>query len=177
MTMLLENPIPVIFVGIVVEAVLASVFANTGRKVVLLAMIGVLILVLGGVVLERVVVTEKEVVEATMDGVVAALEDNDLDRLLNEYVSPLAAHTRLRAETALDIVEVTQAKIRNLEVTINRLTSPPTAEARFDGIVYFRGRQPGIHPDRYAAKFVAELRWEGGRWMITDHVEYEMQRL
>jgi len=175
--MLLENPIPVIFVGIVVEAVLASIFANTGRNVMLLAMVGVFLLVLAGVVLERVVVTEKEVVEATLDGVVDALEDNDLDRLLSEYVSPSAAHTRLRAETALAIVEITRAKVHNLEVTINHLTSPPTAEARFDGIVWFRGRQPGIHPDRYAAKFVAELQWEGDRWMITDHLEYEMQRL
>ena len=177
MTMLLENPVPVIFIGIIIEAVLAWVFANTGRNVVVLAMIGVAILVLGGVVLEWVVVTEKEEVEATLDGVAAALEDNDLETLLDEYVWTSAAHTRRRAETALQIVEVTRAKIRNLDVIINRLTSPPTAEVCFDGTVYFRGRQAGIDADRYSAKFVAELRRENDRWLITDHIEYQMHGL
>ncbi len=80
MTLLFENPLRIIFIGIVIEAVLGIVLLRTGRGALLWAMLGVLALTLAGVVVERLVVTEKERVEMTLDGITSALEANDLKR-------------------------------------------------------------------------------------------------
>ena len=172
MTTLVENPMPVIFFGIIAEAVLATLLVSTRQTAFIWAMLGVLVLVLAGVALEMLVETEVERVEATLDGVVDALEDNDLTRLLDEYVSTRATNTRRRAITALQMVEITSAKISSLDITINRLTSPPTANARFRGAVRFEPQTDIVHYRYYAADFRVELRLEGDRWLITDHVEH-----
>jgi hypothetical protein len=173
MTIFLESPIPVISIGIVAEAVLATILVSTRKGWALWSMLGVLLLVFAGVALEIAVVTDVEKVEATLDGVTDALEANDLDRLLKEYVSPNAVRTRNRATNALRLVEITSAKVSNLSVTINRLTSPPTARAEFLGTVRYEPRDPERIPYKYyGARFIAELRWEGDRWKVTDHVEY-----
>jgi len=171
MTTLLENPLPIVFFGVIVMAVLAAVAVTTRRGVVLLAMLGVLLLVAGGVVLERLVVTEVERVEASLEGAAAALEANDLDRAM-QYVSPSADQTRSRAGQVLRWVRFTEVKVNNLEVTINDLTSPPTAEAKFTGVFHFKDRTGQLFRESYATGLTVELRLEGDRWLITNHIEH-----
>jgi hypothetical protein len=172
MTTLLEGHAPIIFVGIALEAVLAIAFVNTRRRVLLWAMLGVVLLVAAGVVLERLVVTDRERVEAAMDGAVEALEADDLGRFLNDYVAPEAAQTRSRASYALGIVEITSFRITRLKVTVDRRASPATAQARFHGTVHYKDRGETVTFGTYRAEFVVTLRRERDRWLITDHVEH-----
>ena len=173
MTTLLEDPMPIILLGIVVEAALAFVFVNTRRGAILWAMLGTLVVVFLGVGLERLVVTDVEQVEATVDGVIEAMEADDWERLTRDYIAPTATYTLTRAAFARSLIQVTRAKANRLEVAINELTSPPTAEARFTGVVYYRLRDPAsqIPYEYYAADFIVDLRKEGDRWWIINHSE------
>ncbi len=175
MTTLLENPLPIVFFGIVAEAVLGAALVSTRRGILLLPMALVVVVVLAGVAVERWVVTERERVEATLDGVVAALESNDLDRVLR-YVAPEAGYTRARARFALSMIEITDAKINNLQIIVNELTSPPTAEASFNGVVYYRDRTGQIPYEYYSSPFTVELRKGEDCWLITNHVEQDQRR-
>ena len=170
MSTLVENPLPIIFIGVIVEAILAVILVQTGRAVILVAMGVVLLIVLAGVGLEWLVVTERERVEATLDAAAAAVEANDLNRVL-KHVSASAGKTRRRAAWALDRIEVLDIKLRNLDITVNRLTSPPTAKARFDGTIEFDDRKGQFPYRHYHAPFTVELRLENDRWMITGHSE------
>jgi ketosteroid isomerase-like protein len=170
MDILFENPLRIIFIGIVIEAVLGIVLFRTGRGALLWAMLGVLALTLLGVVIERLVVTERERVEMTLDGITAALEANDLKRVLS-YVAPEAVQTRNRAAWALGRIEVQSAWIYRLEITVNRLTSPMTAKAAFFGHISYRDRQGESPYNNYGSRFVADLRKQGDIWVVTGHVE------
>ena len=64
MTTLIEDPTPILVVGILIEAVLAIALLRTGRGVLLWAMLAVAGLTGLGLLLERWVVTERERVEA-----------------------------------------------------------------------------------------------------------------
>ena len=177
MTMLAEDPKVVVFIGILAVAMLASILPRTQRYVLVFSgMAGVVLLTVAGVVVERLVVTEREQIEAVLDGIAAALEDNDLEALL-QHVSPEAEKTRYRATLALEQVIVTDARVRNVEIVVNRLTSPVTAEIRFDGVVRYEFRGGTLGRDFYPAKFVVELRLEGDRWLVTDHIETQAQGL
>jgi len=176
MTTLLENPMPVIFIGIVAVAMLATILVSTRQAWALWAMIGVLVLVFAGVGLERLVVTDVERVEATLYGAADALEDNDLTRLLEQYVSPDpvdAIDARRQAISAMGLVEITSVKISNLTVRINRLTSPPTAETEFHGAVRYDPKNPERIPYKhYTRRLEVPLRLEGDRWVIIDQVRH-----
>jgi len=175
--MLAEDPKLVIFIGIAAVAVLASALPRTERYgLVFLAMAAVLVLTVAGVVAERLVVTEREQVEAVLDDIASALEDNDVDGVL-EHLSASAGRTRIRARLGLEELIITDTGIRNLQISINRLTIPATAEARFDGVIRYRFRAGDIGRNFYAARFVVVLQLEEGRWMVTDHIEHTIQSL
>ncbi len=113
-SLLFENPWWIIFTGVIIEAVLGIILYRTGRGALVWAMLAVLVLMVSGVIVERLVVTERERVEMTLDGIVAALEANDLNRVLS-YVALEAVETRRRAAWAMSA-----SKFKRPESTIWR---------------------------------------------------------
>lgn len=167
--MFLENPMPVILCGIIAEAVLGIALLRTGRGVLLWAMGGVLALVLLGVGLEYLVVTEREQVETTLDEVAAAVGRNDRSGVLS-HIHPSAAETRQLVNWGFGLASFTDAKITYLEVeNINHLTSPPTARVRVKGIVFFKDRRGEDPYGKRPVNLTLELRRGSDRWLITSH--------
>ncbi len=172
MTAILENPLPAIFLGVVVEAILIALLLGTHKKVWLAPIVGVLLLAVALVAVERLVVTEREEVEYTIDSIAAALAANNIDAVL-AHLSDSAQESRARARWALDRIEVNSASVSGLEITINSLTSPPTAKAVFSGVIKFEDRKKEYPYQAYMSKFELELRKEGDRWKVTGHKELE----
>ena len=172
MTTLFESPWYIIFFGIAAEAVLGIILVRTGRGILIWAMAGVLVLVLALVGLERLVVTDGERIEATLEGAAAALQANDSRRLLQgeEYFASSAVKTRARVRQGLSRVEFTNVRITNLEIKINRYTSPHTAKAHIRGTVQFKDRRGEVPYQSYPLKeLTVELRRGPDRWLITGH--------
>jgi hypothetical protein len=167
---ILESPWPILFFGIAVEAILAIALVRTGRGMLLFVMAGVALATLAGLGIERLVVTERERVMQTIDGIAAAVQANDLDAALG-FISPSAKDTQDKAREVRDYVEVSHLRVRNLDVSINKLTSPPTAKATFNVIVTGRGKNhyAEFGEGTHVAKVTLQLRLESGRWLITGH--------
>ena len=168
MVIFLESPWPILFIGIAVEAVLAVVLLRTGRGAVLWGMIGAAAFVLLGLLVEWLVVTEREAVEHTLDACVAAVEANDVERLLS-YISPSAQQARKEARWVLGRVQVEKARINDLEIKINRLTNPLTATARFEAIGTGRDRKGELPYQTFPARVTVELRQENARWLVAGY--------
>jgi hypothetical protein len=172
---LLESPWPWLLFGIAAEAALAVALVRTQRGHLLWAMLGVAIFVLIGLVVERLVVTEREAVEMTLDAGVAAARANDLNRLL-ACISPRATEARRYAGLVMGRAQVEDARILHLEITINRLTSPPTARARFQAIGQGRDRLNEFPYRAFARWVVVELRREDGRYLVSDFEVEDFER-
>jgi hypothetical protein len=168
MTTLLENPMPIIFLGIFAEAILGVILVKTGRGVVLFVMIGVLAVVLGGVGLEALVVTDREQVEATLEGAAAAFVANDPDRVLT-FIAADAQRTQSAARGVLRRARFDQIKITNLEITVVRTTSPPTARAKLIALVTARERKGDFALVGHPVNVEIQLRQEGDRWLVIAH--------
>ncbi|MBU4271928.1 MAG: hypothetical protein KKE86_16330 [Planctomycetes bacterium] len=168
MTFFLESPWPVLFIGIAVEAGLAMALLRTGQGKLLWWMLLVGVLTLAGFGIERLVVTDREAVTNTLDAAAAAVEDNDLERLLG-CISPSAQRPRNDSRMVLDRFDVDKAIIHNLEIDFNRLTSPPTAHAHFQAIGTGRDRKGQIPYNTYTQRVVVNLRLEGDRWLVTGY--------
>jgi len=166
---LFENPMGLIFVGIAIEAILGVILYMTGRGIYLIAMIGVLLVVFVGVGLEWVIVTERERVEASIEEIRAAMEANDVERVI-ESISPSNRKTRSDARWAMGEVTFSRVKITDREIgKINELTSPPTATARLTILVSGKDRQGLLTHTTYAAKLDVTFQLENDRWVVIEH--------
>jgi len=168
MATLLENPMPILFAGIAAEAILGVMLVKTGRGVLLLAMIGVLAVVLGGVGLEALVVTDREQVEATLESGAAAFEANDLGRVLM-FVAPEAQRTRHAARDVLGWARFERIKITNLEIAVVRTASPPTARAKLIAVVTARERRGDFALVGHPVNVEIQLQQAGDRWLVIAH--------
>ena len=106
-------------------------------------MLGVGVFTISGLIVERLVVTDRKAIERTIDSAVDAILANDLDRLL-DCVSPTAEQTRVEARLVFSRVEVTSVHLLNVEITIDYKSRPYTARVRFSGHRPVRDRRGEI---------------------------------
>ena len=121
-----------------------------------------------GLVVERLIVTDREAIEMTLDKAVAAVKANDIDRLL-ECISPSAKDIQDQSRWVLSRYVVESAWIRNLEITVNNHTSPPTAKAKFTAIGQGKDNMGQVPYRGYSVQVVVDLRKEGDRWLVTGY--------
>lgn len=167
MTWLMESPWPALWIGLILEVLLAIALVRTGRGAIIGAMVLVLALSGGLIFLERVVVTEREEVENTLDDIAAAVEANDVQKVLAAF-SPKCPRVN-EVRSTLSRVKVRAANVGgDFEVTFNRLTSPPSAKTRFTGYIDAHDNKGEIPYEHIIRKFQVTLQKQGDRWLIAD---------
>ena len=172
MVAFLESPWPALWLGLLAEVLLGVAWYQTGNKRLFQAMAGALVVMLLLLALELLVVTDREAVSNTLEATASALETNDLNQV-TAFLAPDATKLRADAERYLPNLMVRDANIGgDLEVTVNRLTNPPTARATVTGRINAASRGAERLPyENFVRKFTLKLRQEGDRWLLTD---YEM---
>ena len=169
MSWLFEDPTTLIVSGVLIEALLAVALYNTGRGAIITAMIGVLAVVGLGVIIERIVVTDREQVADTLADVASAVQANDVERVLS-YIDPASTGMRATVRTALGSARISEVRIYDLVVDVNQRSNPPTAQAEFTGRVkgHYRG-EAASGEGMLLRKFTVSLRRQGDRWVMTDY--------
>jgi hypothetical protein len=168
MAIFVESPWPILFIGIAVEAVLGFLLLRTGLGKYLIAMIGVALLVAAGLVVEHFVMTDRKAVRQTLDAAVAAVRKNDLQGAL-ACITPSDTKARTFTTWVFGRIEFQEAHVSSLEIDVNRLTSPPTAEAKFLAVGRGKDRKGEFPYQGFARHVKLQLRLEGGRWLVTGY--------
>ena len=164
----LESPWPILLVGIAAESLLAILLLRTGQGRWLWAMFAAGLLVLLGLLAEHFVVTDRKAIINTLDTAAAAVEANDLKRLL-DCVSPSAEEIRRGAPQVFARCEFRKVRIHSLEIKINHLTSPPTATVNFQAVGSAKDRLGENPYPGFAEAVSVTLRHEQGRWLVADY--------
>jgi hypothetical protein len=169
MTLLLESPWPALVVGVILEAVLAIAFLRTGLAKIIAAMVGVALIVVLLLVMERVVVTEFEEIENTLYDAAAAIEAGDNERVLG-YISPQAPGLKQYAERALRQFTLSEVRIGNdLKAQVNPLSSPRSAEVHFTVKITGKDRKGSIPGGTILERADLTLHKIDGRWYVADY--------
>lgn len=170
MSWLFEDPTLLIASGALIEALLAVALVKSGRAVLLLVMVGVLALILGGVLVERLVVTEREQIEATLDGVSHELEANDVEGVLS-WIDPQAQALRAEVRDKVPQARITEVRLFDLRINVNHYVTPPTAAAEFTGRIRgaYRGQAPASGEGMVLRRLTVDFRRQGDRWLITGY--------
>jgi hypothetical protein len=164
-----ENPLPILIGGGVVLLVLLVMLLKTGRGVILTAMLGVAIVMGLAVLIDRLVITDREKIANVIYEGAAAAQRNDLDAIVN-LISPSATDVRTEARRWVGQARLEEVTVTAMDVTLDRATNPPTGVARFR--VFARGQivdRSGTLPGTYLGILTVHFRREGDRWLVTGY--------
>lgn len=157
---------PLVVLGLV-ELLLAVALYQTGRAVVITAMATVAVIAAALFFTERTIVTERERVVQSVYAAADALESNDEQQLL-ALLGPDAIELRAMAARYMRMLKITEAAVTERpQVTINELTSPPTAEVHFMGRIKGNLKMGNAYGDTFISKIHLTLRRYEGEWKIV----------
>lgn len=144
MSWFIEDPSPLLYLTIVVQLVLLAALIHTRRVLVIGIMAAVLALLGGVYLIDYLVVTDREEVEAALDEIIVAVADNDQARVL-KAIAPDASKLQGQATALMKIVKVESIGIvSGPQIVVNQLMSPPSATAEFSVMVRGKyGNFPG----------------------------------
>jgi hypothetical protein len=167
MTWFTENPLPPVVIGIVVGAGLVVGLAKTGKRGFLWGIVATLAVVVVSVVMERMIVTPREAVTATIEEMRAALAANDRATLLAN-IDPTNIPLRNKVQIDLAQLTVTEAKINELKVDVDE--SGKFAKADLKGVVHFEGSASTLMVKFVAVRISVDLRKQepDGKWLVKD---------
>lgn len=164
----LENSVPIWVLGAVGLTMAGIVYTSLRTRASLVAIGVVLLVMIGGLALEHFWQTPREQVDATLRGLLAAVEADDLPAVLAR-LSPTAEEMRGDAQTLMPQFEVDKARATgSVEVTLPSASDPTTATARARVFVAVRHRRSGMKGGDFAeVTFTFEKR--GDAWLVSGY--------
>jgi hypothetical protein len=171
MSIFTEKPVALAVLGGLCALFPLLVFLSRRTIGSLLALGGVIGLTLLLLLVERLVVTDREAILLQQKGVLAAVEANDLSAALT-FVDPAAASVRSDAQTLMPQVKVNRARaMGDVEVRFDPAASDTKADTSF------RGFLEGVHASsgmRFGFMDNVEIHWtkRDNRWLITGYTAY-----
>ena len=169
MSWIIESPWPILAVGVFVVAILWGVYTQTRHPRAIYAAIGAVALFGGLLALERVILTEREVVEQTLFQIAAALEANDSDEVL-EHISPQSQTVRDDARRHMNLVDISRVNIKsNLKVNVQSKHKPPLAEATFNVVIVASDKAGHLVEQQIPRRLTVWFRKEADHWRVRDY--------
>jgi hypothetical protein len=140
-------------------------------------MIAVIVSTFAAVILERVVVTDREQITATLHEIADAVRRNDVETALG-YVYSGAPQVRSQAAAELARYEFTEVDIkRNLEIEVFPKANPPRAVAEFNVTVQLSIRDT-LYTNRRIPRWVQATFYQeaDGTWRVGGYQHDEPTR-
>ena len=165
---LFEQPLIILFAGVLVERCLARVCRNQSPR--FLGWVAVGHCDNGWIVVgRRFVVTETELVKATLHTMSRDLESNNVGAV-TRHIASSSTDLKSEAESRLRMVKVDEAKIkRNLKVTVNDRIARPTAKATFNAVLKLQTKSGQFAERPIPRFFELDLRKEGATWKVESY--------
>jgi hypothetical protein len=170
-TTLFENPLPILVVGGLLATFAVIVFLARRSSASLAALVAVLALTAVMLVVERVVVTEREQVEVALTTMLDAIESNDIPGAV-ACVDPAATSIRRDIEALMPLMKVEAANSASEQITLEESAQPPTATSQFQAYLRAQHQKSGL-PVAYLNQRV-DLHWvkRGDQWLLDDYTAY-----
>ena len=159
-----DDPTPILIGGGLALAILAAIVYFTGRAAWMFGMAIVAAIMGLAVLIDFLVVTDRELINEVIVEGATALESNQLDKVLR-LVSPAATELQALARVTMQSVKFKDVRVTTSpQIVVNPLTSPKTAVARFAAVAEV-GTTSGTFkvPRRVEVRF----EWQQDRWLVS----------
>ena len=160
-----DTPWPPILICVVIGVILFLVWSSNKRGMYLLAAGGTIVAAAMVFVVEQIVITEAERVEANVYALADAVKADNIDQTMS-FFSERAGGGRAKIATAMSLYDIDDnMRITGLQVEIIAANSIGTSRFRANGMV--TGKGSGIR-GRGTTRWLLTWSREEGEWKITD---------
>ncbi len=169
MTWLDQNAIWLVLACVIAAAILVGGWLQTGRRALVAAAALPVLLALAVLLVQQLVVTDREQVEATLHEIAGHVRRNDLDAVLR-YVDPQSPRVADQARAEFPRYEFDEVTIkRNLEIAVDRQHQPPKAVAEFNVTVVVSEKSGAFQNQRVPRFAVVTFLLRDGKWRVADY--------
>jgi hypothetical protein len=177
METMLENPWPAVMIGSLAVAILMGGWIQTGKQWLLALVTLPVLLTIGAVLMERLVVTDREAVRATLFEIAELVEQNRIEEAL-AYVHSSFTEVQQQARGELPAYDFLSVDIkRNLEIEVFPSLDPPEARAEFNVMVVLNSRDGAFGEMRVPRYVEVTMRRENdGRWRVASYSHHDPRR-
>jgi hypothetical protein len=132
MNYVLEQPLAVVILGVVLALATGLVWTSTGRKEWLFGLAAIVVLTIGGLILEQVVVTDREAIEATLTEIARDVESNNI-RALTRHIATGATQVQREAEREMPKHRFEECRVTKVHsIDIDATQEPRSAVVEFN---------------------------------------------
>jgi hypothetical protein len=181
MLWLYEQPLAIVALGVALILALGAAWSASGRKELLIACGVAFVLLVAGLIVEKVVVTDREAVRATVLQIARDVQHNDRRAVL-AHIHSGSPQLRKQAEAELPKYQFTELRITKIHlIDVDRQAEPRSAIVEFNviGSGSERGGIGGGIPVEHIAQWVKlhMLREKDGRWTVADYEHDSPERM
>lgn len=182
MNWLFDRPVYVAILGLVLCMPIAIAWVMTGRKEVLYALAAAFALFVALLIMERVVVTDREAIEATVQQIVRDVQAND-HPAVQRHVYSRASALQQRVQKELPNYVFTECRITKApDIEVNTKDEPRSARVTFlaaaAGDFKYQGMSASASKEApIRRRIILQMRKEAdGRWTVEDYDHEDFQK-
>jgi hypothetical protein len=175
---LLESPYIIAALGVALIFAIGAAWTASGRQELLYALAAAIALLFGGLVIERLVVTDREKITATLHEIARDVKNNDHRRIIS-HIHSSAAAIKQKAQAELPKYHFTDFRITRINsLDVDRSADPPSAVVELNVVGGGTFREHGIEMD-HVARWVKLhlLKEKHGRWTVVEYEHDDPQRM
>jgi hypothetical protein len=180
MTWLLEQPLVIILLGVGLILALGAAWSASGRQELLYAAGAALALLVAGLVIERVVVTDREAIRRTLQEIARDVKNNN-HRALVQHIHASAAQLRQKADAELPNYRFTECRVTKIhKIEVDGSAEPHSAVVEFNIIAAGTFKVSGLGElSETVPRWVKlqMLREKDGRWTVADYEHDSPERM
>jgi hypothetical protein len=170
--LLLEQPLAVVIVGVIFGLVAGIAWSSSGRKEWLIGLGTVVVLTIAGLIVEQLVVTDREAIEATLAAIARDVQSNNLRAVLS-HVSANNAELQRKAEAEMPNYRFDECRVTKIhQLDIDASAEPRSALVEFIVVASGSFQHGGMEltdrgvPRRVLLQLVRE---QDGAWRVQDY--------
>ncbi|MCA9201118.1 MAG: hypothetical protein KDA87_26440 [Planctomycetales bacterium] len=169
MAIFLEQSWPVLAIGITALIVTLAIWVQMQRGILLVAAAAILALTVGGVALERKVVTDFEVLQTSLQQIAEDLASNDID-LIAQHISTKSPQLRNDAARILRQGTIKRVSVKNnLEAEFSQEDPPQRVEASFNAVATVTAKGDPTAMYTVPQFFTVVFERENGQWKVVSY--------
>jgi len=179
MNWLYEQQLVIVVIGVALILGLGAAWSGSGRKELLFAIGGVLLLLIAGLVVERLVVTDREAIRATLAQMAHDVQNNNR-RAIIEHIYSGAPQLKQQVESELRNYHFTECRITKINrIDVDDHIEPRSAIVEFNVIGSGSSAKDPIGEVEHFPRWVRlqMIREKDGRWTVAEYEHDSPERM
>jgi hypothetical protein len=180
MNWLFESPLTIVVIGAVLLIALGAVWSQTGRKELLYALGATVALIVVGLIVERLVITDREAIRQTLLQIAADVESNNLPSVVKHVYSG-APGLKQKVEAEMPNYRFTECRLTKIHtIDIDASQEPRSAVVEFNVSATGSFSQGGFSiSDTQVPRWVRlhMVKETDGRWTVQDYQHAPPQQM